>query len=288
MADLTEFKKLRVEIAMENLQDQNRYEWAFRPLKNGNAPRSYLGMSGLGNPCIRSVWLGWRKASIIDPTPPRIKRIFERGDWEEYRVRRDLRLIGCKVHSDQKTVEGFAGHAKGHIDGEIENLPDAPKTPHLFECKTANDLNFKKFVKLGCKKANIIYYSQTQRYMGGLKLTRCLFVAVNKNNEDRYFERIKFDKDFYKELLEVEEHIIMSELPPEILFPENHQNCKYCDHKEVCRGRIPPVKNCRTCKKCDIYDKGIWKCANPLSKFNKKELDFNQQIEGCPKYVRLF
>jgi hypothetical protein len=288
MGNLSEFKILKIDLALNNTNDENRYEWAFRPLKNGNKPRGYLGMSGLGNPCIRAVWLGWRKASIEKKINPRVKRIFERGDWEEYRIVRDLKLIGCIVHSDQKEIVGFAGHAKGHIDGIVENVPDAPKTPHLAEFKTANKSNFSKFKNHGLKKANIIYYSQIQRYMGGLNLKRGLLIVTNKDNEERYLERIHFDKNFYQDLLRTEEEIIMSELPPEIMFPENHEVCRWCDHKEVCRGKTPPVKNCRTCKGCDIHDKGVWKCDSSSSDFYGSELILSQQLKGCKKHERLF
>jgi len=60
----------------------------------------------------------------------------------------NLRAIGCTVWAvDPETGKQIRftacdGHFALSLDGVIEGLPDAPKTPHTFEAKTMNDRNF--------------------------------------------------------------------------------------------------------------------------------------------------
>jgi hypothetical protein len=259
-------------------------------------PRSYLGMSGIGHPCMRHLWLGFHWV-VENKVNKRVKRIFERGDWEEHRLIRDLKSMGVECfrrdiagkkieifgHKDEEQEEiiGFARHAKGHIDGRCINVPDAPKTEHLAEFKTANDKNFKLFYKKGSEEANIVYYSQTQRYMHGLKLTRALFCVTNKNDEHRYFERIPYRKSFADDLVKKEQHIIMSDSPPEKIGGPNWYECKWCNHKEFCHSGMQPQQNCRTCDMSDIENRGKWSCT-----YKEKDLTIDEQRIGCNVWKR--
>jgi len=89
--------------------------------------RNYLGYSGLGGPCTRKIWYGFRW--VADRTASRrMTRIWNRGDIEEGRIITDLNRVGCTVTCDQMEVVGITGHVKGHIDGIAEGVPTAPKT----------------------------------------------------------------------------------------------------------------------------------------------------------------
>lgn len=255
-------------------------------------PRPYLGMSSLGGPCARALWYGLHWVSV-KPIPARVSRIFERGDWEEHRIVRDLKAAGVEcfrrdaegnkieitgaINEEQEELIGFAGHAKGHPDGRCVGLPEAPVAEHLLEFKSANDKNFQKFVKLGVKSANPTYYGQTQRYMKKMKLKRTLFVVTNKNDESRYYERIILDDDYAASLEEKEQHIIMSDSPLDKIGGPTWWECKFCDHKPVCHHGEVPLRNCRTCDHSDMENDGKWTCgAN-----GGKELSINEQRDGC-------
>lgn len=253
--------------------------------------RSYLGMSSIGHSCMRHLWYSfhWVSAKVINP---RVKRIFERGDWEEQRLVRDLKEIGVEcfrrdtagkkieifglVGEEQEEIIGFAGHAKGHTDGRCINVPDAPKTEHLSEFKTANDKNFKKFVKFGVEDAHPVYYAQVQRYMRAMKLTRALFIVTNKNDEYRYPERIPFRKGFADDLAKKEQHIIMSYMPLDKIGSPTWFECKWCDNNEVCHNGAQPLRNCRTCDKSDLENEGVWSCS-----YTEKNLSIDEQRAGC-------
>ena len=56
-------------------------------------PRPHMGVSLLGHPCDRWLWLSFRWA-IQEDFPGRILRLFRRGHHEENWIVQDLRAIG--------------------------------------------------------------------------------------------------------------------------------------------------------------------------------------------------
>jgi len=272
----------------------------------GKRPREYLGMSSLGNECLRAQWYTWHW-SKIGKVIARVNRIFNYGHHEEEHIIHDLKEAGMKVYlvneegnevsmtgivgEEQETIVGFHQHCKGHPDGRVLGVIEAPKTPHLLEMKTMNDkwfqvlkeAIFKHGPEKGLKEAFAGYYDQMTRYMGGLKLTRGLFIATNKNDQARRYVRVHFNKKRFETLVEREELIITSELPPKKKYKADHYKCAFCNHHQVCHlGAIPAV-NCRTCKFSDLLPAGKWGCGK-----TGKRLSYNKQLRGCRSYKRLF
>lgn len=240
--------------------------------------RPYLGISGIGNKCARALWYGFRIVGVQKITQ-RQHRLFQRGHREEAIIQADFKRIGIHYHSDQKEVVTGHGHIRGHIDDILENVPDAPKTPHLGEYKTHNDKSFKDLKKKGMKASKPTHYAQMVCYMDALKLKRGLYVAVNKNDDSRYYERISADPDKAKELIKRGVGIISSEFPPEKIGNSTWFECKWCNYSEICHYGETPLKNCRTCKYADIEEKGKWSCSGL-----KIELSFGQQKLGCNRH----
>lgn len=141
---------------------------------------------------------------------------------------------------------------------------------------------FKEVCKEGVKVSKPVYYVQMQLYMKFLKLTRGLFVAVNKNNDSFYIERVNFDKDFTEKMVKKGENIILSEEPPNKKFKPTWYACKWCSAKEICHGDREVEVNCRTCKSCDILPQGKWEC-------NRYDIPLatGQQRLACKKYTKL-
>ena len=265
MVELPIDSRLKVEIQIEDhiiVQEQ----------------RPYLGISGIGANCLRSLWYGFRLCSQSHITS-RLHRLFQRGHREEEIIREDLRRIGIYHHSDQKEVVAGRGHIKGHIDDLLENVPDAPKTTHLGEYKTHNDKSFKDLKNKGVKNSKPTHYAQMQCYMYLLNLKRALYIAVNKNDDSRYYERVRIDKDRAISLLDRAMSVISSEeLPPRIGNPAWFE-CKMCNHLLVCHYGTSPLANCRTCKYVEIHDEGKWRCSG-----HKLWLPFSLQKTGCDKH----
>ena len=119
--------------------------------------RPYLGYSGLGHPCSRYIWYGFRWAydNIIDIKKD---RIFERGNIEEERIKKSLEAKGIPVTRAQEEVVGVTGHARGHIDGVANNVPTGGLKDHLFECKGLAKAYYKQYIKLGLQRYSSTYW----------------------------------------------------------------------------------------------------------------------------------
>lgn len=244
-------------------------------------PRQYLGMSQLNHSCPRYLWYYFRWCFNVY-IEKRLQRIYDRGNLEEERVIRDLNVAGCQVTDRQTTLYGFMGHVLGHSDGVVHAIPDAPKTPHLLEIKTMKNSKFNELKKKGMKEANKIYWGQAHTYMGELGLKRAVFIVTNKDTEERYYERVHFDKNLYNDLNDRAMDIIVAEIPPPKIGSADWFECKWCDAKEVCHFGKKHFLSCRTCTKVEIRPEGKWYCTK-----HKHNLGKFAQMEKCGDYDAL-
>jgi len=244
--------------------------------------RPYLGMSGLGNECSRQIWYAFRWA-YDDTFPHRMRRLFARGHREEPEIIKELERIGIRVLSTQDEYVDETGHIKGHSDGTCIGVIEAPKTEHLTEFKTMADKYFKTLVKSGSvEKEKPTYFAQMQLYMHFGKLKRALFIAVNKNDDSYYVERVPYDKAKALALLQKGHMILMSSEPPGREFPsKTFFKCKWCTAKDMCWDNKPVNKNCRTCIHVELCNEGKWSCTEaPYG----NRIPVEVQLIGCKQY----
>jgi CRISPR/Cas system-associated exonuclease Cas4 (RecB family) len=248
--------------------------------------RPHLGCSLIGSECERFLWLTFRHALRPDFSG-RIVRLFKRGKLEETIFATELKAIGCELIMGDETGEQFrvewhGGHFAGSVDGIIASgVIEAPKTPHLLEIKTINDRGYKELEKKGLKNAHLKYYSQVQVYMKGQRLKRCLFLATNKNTDDIYMERVKYDAKVANYYDDLAKKIIEAPTPPERL--PDISECRWCEYRELCHGKQMPRSYCRTCAhstpKLDGHRR--WVCEA----FGC-DLGYSVQTAGtCPKHL---
>ena len=96
----------------------------------------------------------------------------------------------------------------------------------------------------------------------------------------RRYVRVHFNKKRFETLVEREELIITSELPPKKKYKADHYKCAFCNHHQVCHlGAIPAV-NCRTCKFSDLLPAGKWGCGK-----TGKRLSYNKQLRSEERRV---
>lgn len=249
--------------------------------------RGYLGISSIGKECPRALWYDFRFCSEKEYSA-RLERLFQRGHREEPIILNDLKSIGIEIHSDQKEVVTGYGHIKGHIDGAANNVPDAPKTTHLLEFKTMKEglpstknrkaTYFYLLKEKGVKISNPLYYIQCQCYMYLLGWKRTLFIAVNKNNDERHYERLALEPSVAKFAIQRGQDIIFNETPsPKV---ETYK-CNWCVHKPLCLQGAAPLKNCRTCQYCDMQNEGKWSCSEKEKSGILAWLSLEQQVKGC-------
>jgi len=235
--------------------------------------RPYLGYSSFGEPCANLLWLTFRWTYTKSITP-RLERLFNRGHHEEPIIVADLERAGMKcsnvvrdgmtdkeADAAQVEVVGGLGHIKGHPDGDVIGVLEAPEEEHNLEMKTANDKNFKAFQKAGIQATSPKYYAQANAYMHHKKQQRTLFVITNKNTDERLYERVHYDKDNFQFHEDRATDIISSSVPmPKISQRPEWFECKWCDAKDVCHSGQPYEKSCRTCVKARVMPDGQWWC----------------------------
>lgn len=251
--------------------------------------REHLGASMIGRSCSRHLWYAFRWVMPIR-LPGRVLRLLERGDNEEDRVVAELKAIGVEVHEKNEAgaqwgCEWWGGHLAGRADGVGLGFLEAPKTWHLIEIKTANAKRWRETVKHGVQHARPDHFAQVQVYMLGLKLRRCFYISVCKDDDAIYAERIRFQPEFAKAQVAKAERVIFSSRPLEKISttPEWYE-CRFCDHCKVCHGDATGQldRNCRTCTESTPRPDGTWWCE-----LYQKTLDSEAQRAGCESHLFL-
>ena len=253
--------------------------------------RFYLGISGIGNPNQRLLWMRYRWL-MPDEWEPRVLRLLDLGNVVEDHLIEKLRKIpGATIYDVRKDgrqfeTKAFGGHLKGHIDGVAKNLPGLkPNKPYLLEFKTANDNRFNKLEKLGsyCNWSEE-YDAQIHLYMGLFKLDHCIAIVYNKNNSALYTEVIDFDYLKFEMFMEKAENILKTKTPPENHIPlTDYRIRSYMSKKQQAAylGRSLPEKlHCRSCRFSNPDIKtGEWVCSQDNRVISKEK-----QITGCANH----
>lgn len=190
-------------------------------------PRNRLGLSQAGHSCARFLW--YKHHGYQEPPPePRMMRLFSLGNTVEDIVIDILRLAGMEVTDQQKEVtytrDGIS--LIGHIDGIVTGIIEAPKTRHLFECKSANKKKFDELVKLqSYRKWNETYYWQTQMYMPELGLKRTAAFVYCKDDSRLYMERIRLNREEFD--------VKINDVFDAITGPRPDRKCQRADNFEA-------------------------------------------------------
>ena len=247
-------------------------------------PRAHLGCSGIGHPCDRWIWLSFRWA-VREVFPGRIKRLFRRGNNEEAIMVADLKAIGVDIREtgrDQRFVK-LGSHVSGSIDGIIESgVPEAMRTRHIAEFKTHSLKSFKDLEK-GVRASKPMHWAQMQAYMFATKIDRALYVAVCKDDDSIYTERVNLDRTEAARLVERAQKIALAERMPDPLSTDpSWYACKFCPAHSFCHTRqMTEHVNCRTCARSTPEADSTWSCA----KWDAKDIPTDFQHAGCDAHV---
>lgn len=197
--------------------------------------RDYIGASIIGKECLRDLWYSMRYPTKNND--PRVQRIFDMGNIIEDYIIDLFKRSGIEVWTKDNEGKQFGfidGNVAGHWDGVIKGIPESTK-PHLLEIKSANDKRFKSFLESGCKATSLLYWVQVQVYMHYSGLDRCLFVAMNKDNQELYFERIPAEKNVAKMYVDRANAVNSCNEPPERKYTSStFWKCRFCNYNERC------------------------------------------------------
>ena len=253
--------------------------------------RPHLGASLLGNPCRRALWFSFRW-SIAPHHPGRVLRLFDTGNREEGRIVADLRNAGITVYdrdpaTGQQFRVSFCEHSGGSLDGIAQGFEEAPKKWHVVEFKTHNEKSFAELKTKGVAAAKPYHIAQMQVYMYKMNeaypgvFDRAMYIAVNKNTDEIYGERVKLDHLTAQGLVGKARAVVESPRPAGVLSDDpKNQACLFCEYHGLCFGtewrsagdhweffpfdRSRIERNCRTClhsTPCAGKGENVWECA---------------------------
>lgn len=237
-------------------------ELSIKTLKD--KPRTHLGISEIGKPCMRMLYYKFRWC-FFDNFDGRMLRLFKRGHREEERYISYLEGIGCKVNQHdangkQFRVSGVLGHYGGSCDGQVITpwFPDNM----LLECKTHNTKSFCSYIEKGLHKSKPVHYDQMCGYGWKMNLHYGIYFPENKNDDDIKVSVIRLDHQRGMQLeRKAEEIVLAKEPPPKISENPAFFECKYCDVADIChKGKIP-LKNCRSCRMSTPVENAEWHCS---------------------------
>ncbi len=232
---------------------------------------SSFGVSSIGHHCQRYLWYAFRECFLVDENGRQAKS----DELIKTRIIGELRTTGVTVSetTENKLPHAFTthgGHFKGIMDGCVLGVAEAPKTWHVLKAVCLADKEFKLLVKHGIKKANSLHYSETMVLMGLSKLRRTLYVATNKNTDELYSERIKYDSFEFERLKTEALAVIAAPMPP--LAPRT-KACENCEAKDICRPTEASATSpafpvpALSCKQCGYAiplmetEDALWRCT---------------------------
>jgi hypothetical protein len=269
-------------------------------IESEKKPRGYLGASGIGHECERKAWLDFRMASVRNIDARGLRRI-EDGHRGEALMAERLRLVpGVKLvthEEDDGRQIGFVdigGHFRGHLDGLITGLLQAPRAKHVWENKVVDQKKVDELAKLkaslGEKNAlakwETVYYAQAQLYMHYFGVTRHYLTVCSPGVRDVISCRTEYDADVALRLVAKARRVIVATQPaPPISSDPSWYQCRWCDHWSICHDRkiassVKALSGCRTCLHSTPVENGQWRCE----RFNKI-LALDDQLAGCPAHL---
>ena len=287
MAKLPDMQNITLTEVDKALEDKQQLE----------APRNYLGMSQIGDECWRKLFYSFRGAEkrMIQASG---LRAIEDGFLQEDVMSERLRMLPfIQLHTtapDSDKQIGFSlllDHFRGHCDGMILGIKEAPKTWHVWEHKSVNETKFKKLNKLkeekGEKKAlaewDEIYFSQAQIYMHQARVERHYLTVTTPGGRDYTSCRTEFNNKIAENLITKGKSIIFDNwnIPPRASSKREFYKCKWCEYSEICHDTKFPLVNCKTCRYSEPINEGKRKCLLKDTVLENNSL----WIDTCPDHV---
>lgn len=240
-------------------------------------PRNYLGMSIIGHECWRKLFYDFRgvcKRKISASSIRAINDGFKQEDImaERLRMLPYIELHTCDTNNptQQIAVEGLLSHFRGHLDGVIKGLKEAPTTYHVWENKAVNQKKFDLLNKLKIEKGekealyhwDQIYYAQAQCYCHFTGLERHFLTVETPGGREYTSVRTNYNRKYAEMIIDKARQIIFENfsIPEKISEKREFYLCNFCDYKSICHdGEVPDI-NCKTCRYRDPIDEGKSKC----------------------------
>lgn len=288
MAKLPEIRNLTLLEVDKALEEQQKLE----------SKRHYLGMSEIGEECWRKLFYNYRYTSERIITASGIKAIKDGFAQEDIMAERLRLLPYIKLHTvDPNNPEkqiGFSlilDHFKGHCDGMILGIKEAPTTWHVWENKAVNQAKFNKLNKLIDEKGekntliewDIIYYGQAQIYMHCSNTIRHYLTVQSPGGREYISCRTEYNKKYAESIIEKAKTIITDNwnMPAKVSDKREFYKCNWCHHQGICHDGEFPLVHCKTCRYCEPIKDGQRKCLKKDEILKNEEL----HLDNCSYHV---
>lgn len=207
--------------------------------------RTYLGASSLGEECGRKTWYALKGYDRKEKPYNNVAAIQDGHRTEDLIIQRLRTVEGVELWDKDENGNQYGfdwGFLKGHYDGVIRGLLQAPKTAHIFEVKTVNEKKFNQLQKAideyGEKNAlqnwDPVYYAQAVLYMNAEQLTRHYLVCSTPGGRDQIGVRTDENTTYAKALIEKARRIYNMKEPPTRVGKKDFYKCKWCEFYSVC------------------------------------------------------
>jgi hypothetical protein len=251
--------------------------------------RPYYGMSTAGYECARRRWLQFRWAGREQLSSQSIKAIEDGHRGEALQAERLRMVPGLRLITDQYEVEAL-GHMKGHIDGAVLGLLQAPKSWHVWEHKQVNEKKQAALQKAkdqyGEKDAiehwDPVFFVQAQLYMRYTGMERHYLTASTPGGRATISCRTAYQKDKAEKIEAEARSVISATEPPERISNDpSWFECKFCPFHAQCHGQALPRPTCRTCAHSTPTATGAWSCAVYDVDI---DLETQRRSDHCPEH----
>ena len=161
------------------------------------------------------------------------------------------------------------------------------------------------------QQAKPYHFAQMQVYMYKMneafpgEFDRAMYIAVNKNTDEIYGDRVKLDHLTAQGLVGKARAVVESPRPSGVLSDDpKNQACLFCEYHGLCFGtewrsagdhweffpfdRSRIERNCRTClHSTPVSGKGenVWECANKVPDNETGKIELLEQKETCAYHL---
>lgn len=208
--------------------------------------------------CDRKMWLSLRRASPQWVEPDRLRSL------DIYRSVKEcayhwLESSGVKIGAKDAYLKNSFDTTIGKIDGIAVIDGDF----FLLKIEAVSDRRYKAWIKSGTPaesfaKMQLYMHHSAQLSAKGNQLTKALIVIINKNTGELHTEEEDYEKPYASLQTDRIEALIVSDAYPN---PEPSFKCSFCDHQQVCEGKVLPEIDCRTCANVSVNN-GVFECAH--------------------------
>lgn len=191
--------------------------------------RNYLGMSTIGHPCNKKLWIDYHESPPRQLEPRGYLAIHDGHRHEDVMKEWLNKLPNVTVRGGQTTVEDLEGRFRGHLDGIIA----VDGVEYVWEHKQCNEAKFDRFQKQTLAEWDGIYYAQAQCYMHYTGIHSHLLTCGTPGLRDFDFKITEYAGA--QQYIDKADYITGSRIMPEGLR-KGHYMCNWCDFKDRCWG----------------------------------------------------